>query len=63
MIIYLVIGVCVSERLGVLGGRISVLRLSNSTELCLVIYKTKAAEYLKISRPLLYQKMKRLGID
>lgn len=25
--------------------------------------KTKAAEYLKISRPLLYQKMKRLGID
>jgi len=25
--------------------------------------KTKAAEYLKISRPLLYQKMRRLGID
>lgn len=25
--------------------------------------KTKTAEYLKISRPLLYQKMKRLGID
>ena len=45
--IYLVIGVCVSERLGVLGGRISVLRLSNSTEPCLVIYKTKAAEFLQ----------------
>ncbi|MDO4176576.1 MAG: sigma 54-interacting transcriptional regulator [Bacillota bacterium] len=38
-------------------------KLINETLLMFDNNKTKAAEYLKISRPLLYQKMKRLGID
>ena len=37
-------------------------KLINETLMKFNHNKTKAAEYLKISRPLLYQKMDRLGI-
>jgi DNA-binding NtrC family response regulator len=37
-------------------------KLINETLIRFEYNKTKAAEFLKISRPLLYQKMKRLGI-